>query len=158
MEFLLESFRVLKPGGVLLIQDVWGSSLLKLLLRVFKTEGYSYDVDVFDREKDSCDPNHLWAGNNVIPNLLFQSYQKDSGGGLVEIAGFSLEKIHFTEFLIFPISGGVTSKFPVPQLPLFALNFIHSIDKFIVSRWPNKFALQTKIVLRKPSIEISILD
>lgn len=158
MEFLLESFRVLKPGGVLLIQDVWGSSSLKFLLRIFKTEGYSYDVDVFDRGKDSCDPNHLWAGNNVIPNLLFQSYQEESGEGPLELAGFSLEKIHFTEFFVFPISGGVTSKFPVPQLPMFILNFIHLIDTFIVSRWPNKFALQTKVVLRKPLSKHSILD
>ncbi len=142
--FFRESSRVLKPGGKILIQDVWGSFLLKLLCRTLNTEGYNYNVDVFDENIECTDPDNLWAGNNVILNLLFNDINK-----FEKLTGFKIEFIRKTEFLIFPLSGGVTSKINVPKLPKFILKKIVKIDNFFTKYFPDIFALQIQILLTK---------
>jgi len=145
LKFFSEAYRVLKPGGVLLIQDVWGSLLLRTLLKYFKTEGYSYSVDVFSSTLSSCDESNLWAGNNVMPNILFDDIEK-----LERESGFQVIQFELSECLIFPLSGGVTSKILVPQLPSFILNLIDLLDRILIKIAPNIFALQMRAVLKKP--------
>ena len=145
MKFFSEAYRVLKPGGVLLIQDVWGSLLLRALLKYFKTEGYSYSIDVFSRTKSSCDESNLWAGNNVMPNILFDDMDK-----LERESGFQVIKFQLSECLIFPLSGGVTTKISVPQLPYFILKIVDLLDGLLIKIAPNIFALQVRAVFKKP--------
>lgn len=142
--FLTEAHRVLKPGGVLLIQDVWGSLLLRLLCRLLKTEGYSYDVDVFDPRADCCDRDNAWAGNNVIPNLLFSDRDR-----VEREFGLRVETLVHSEVLLFPMSGGVTSHFPVPTLPDAMLRLVERVDRVLARVSPDVFALQVRAVLRK---------
>jgi SAM-dependent methyltransferase len=94
MLFIAEAKRVLRPGGVLLIQDVWGSTFMRLILHVFRTEGYSYEVDVFDTKKDATDANRPWAGNNVILNLMFTDRKK-----FEKITEFTIDKLEYSEGL-----------------------------------------------------------
>ncbi len=142
--FLKEANRVLKKDGVLIIQDVWGSFLLRLLCKTLKTEGYNYDVDVFNPDEDCCDPENLWAGNNVIPNLLFNDINK-----LETTSGFKVELYQHSEFLIFPVSGGVTSKVYMPDFPVWLLKLIDKIDDLAIFIAKDILALQMTAVLRK---------
>ncbi len=148
LNFFDEAYRTLKPGGVLLIQDVWGSFFLRTLLRIFRTEGYSYNLDVFDRSIDICDPRRLWAGNNVALNLLFE--EKESQFKVSISTGLLVEKIEFSECFIFPLSGGVTSRFAVPQLPEFLLRALLRLDSAITNVAPHLLSLQVRVVMRKP--------
>ena len=143
--FFEEMGRILKPGGHLIIQDVNCSTMLKLLLRVTNHEGYDSTVDVFDREKVCTDPEDLWAGNNSIPNLLFDDINKFNQ----EINKFEIVYHKYSEFLLFINSGGVVSKtFYIPLLnPL--LKLISLIDAFLCRIAPTFFALQRQIVLKK---------
>jgi SAM-dependent methyltransferase len=143
--FLNEAHRVLKPGGFLLIQDVWGSLLLRLLCRIFKTEGYSYDVDVFDQQALCCDPNNAWAGNNVVPNLLFADRER-----FERAFGFEIAFFRHCEVMLFPLSGGVTSHLRVPRLPVAVLSLVERLDDLLAKMSPSVFALQVQVALRKP--------
>lgn len=143
--FFEEMGRILKPGGHLIIQDVNCSTMLKLLLRVTSHEGYDSTVDVFDRKKVCTNPEDLWAGNNSIPNLLFDDINKFNQ----EINEFEIVYHKYSEFLLFINSGGVVSKtFYIPLLnPL--LKLISLIDAFLCRIAPTFFALQRQIVLKK---------
>jgi len=143
LRYLKEMSRILKPDGKLLIQDVNASVMLKIILRLMKHEGYSYNHDVFD-VKDICTKkDDLWSGNNAIPNLLFDDIKKFNN----KINFFKVLKTDFSEFLLFLNSGGVVSKTFFIPLPVSILKLIKQIDLILCSYCPRLFALQRRIVL-----------
>ena len=109
-----------------------------------KHEGYSYEADPFDENNICNDPDDLWSGNNALPNLLFDNIKKFE-------KHFNYRSIfqRHTEFLIFPLSGGVTAKTKTIQLPLNILKIINGFDRFLIGISKNTFALQRQIVLEK---------
>lgn len=141
--FFEECSRVLKPGGRLIIQDVNGSLMMRLMLKMLNHEGFSYEVNPFDREMECCDPENLWAGNNVITNLLFDEQKKFENS-----FPFKFEKMRYCEFLIFLISGGVTAKTKTIHLPRWALNMINAFDNMLIAISKRTFALQIQVVLK----------
>ena len=46
---------------------------MRLLLWMMRHEGWSYDIDVFDENAVTNDPEDPWSANCAIPELLFQS-------------------------------------------------------------------------------------
>jgi SAM-dependent methyltransferase len=143
--FLIEAERVLKPGGVILINEAYASLMLRLILRATQHEGYSYDVDVFDCDAIANDPKDPWSGNNAISNLMFGA--KDAFRrrfGQLEIA---LDQP--CECLSFLASGGVTSRTAVPELPAPVLAWIAALDRLLVKAAPDLFALSRRTVLKK---------
>jgi SAM-dependent methyltransferase len=69
--FINEVSRVLKPRGRFIIQEINCSFFMRLILRLMKHEGYSYDVDVFDKSAICNDPHDPWSANCAISNMLF---------------------------------------------------------------------------------------
>jgi SAM-dependent methyltransferase len=134
-KFFRECERVLKPGGCLLIQELNTSLALRVLLRLMRHEGWSYDVDVFDESAIANDPSDLWSANCAIPELLFE--QEDRFEEV--FSTLKIEKNIKGEFLIFPLSGGVISKASIPELPNFVLHLTNSIDKILSTLLPSVF-------------------
>ena len=142
-EFFTECSRVLKPDGFLIIQEVNASLVMRMFLKMMRHEGYSYDVNVFDKNFICNDPLDPWSANCVLPNLLFDDIKQFE-------QHFPFQQIYhsYSEFLILLISGGVTAKTKTVNLPLVVLNFVNKIDDFLIKLNKNIFALQRQIVLR----------
>src|SRR5260370_9001751 len=143
--FFREAVRVLKPGGIILIYEPFCSLLLRVILRLSKHEGYSFDLDVFAETQIATNPNDPWSGNNALSNLFFdrpERFRKNFP---------ELQIIMDTacECLLFPLSGGVTSKVSVPELPTLVLDCIAGIDRFLTHLAPRLFALGRRTVIRK---------
>ncbi len=144
LKFLLEANRVLRPGGVLLVNESTASLAMRSILRIMRHEGYNFDVDAYDLKRPCCDPEHLWAGNAVIWDTAMSDVSK-----LREKTGFEVEYKKQTEFLLFLLSGGVTAEAPTIKLPNFLLSMICGLDKALISVAPNFFALGWQTALKK---------
>lgn len=144
-KFFAEVHRILKPGGKLLVQDVNASLLMRVMLHLMRIEGYSYDVDVFDDAAPVNDPEDLWSGNNVVPNLLFD----DAARFHASMPGFRIVEQGFSEVSVYLASGGVTAKtFHIP-LPRVVLGALKIVDDVLVTIAPQVFALQRRAVLER---------
>jgi SAM-dependent methyltransferase len=143
--FLQEATRVLKPNGLILLNDAFCSLLLRIMLRLAKHEGYSYDVDVFDPAAIANDPADPWSGNNAVSNLLFDDREQFA-------TRFpELRIVHDApcEAMLFLASGGVTAQVSVPALPEPLLAGIARFDELLVGAAPRLFALCRRTVLQK---------
>jgi SAM-dependent methyltransferase len=145
VRFFEEMSRILKPGGVLLIQEINASLFMRVLLRLMRHEGYSFEVDVFNRDVVCTDPNDLWSANCAIPNLLFDDEDRFHSN----VKQFRIEHKSFSEFFTFINSGGVIAKTAFIPLPVWGLKVIEKIDGVLANALPSVFALQRQIVLRK---------
>lgn len=149
LRFFAEMHRILKPGGRLIIQEINASLLMRLLLRLMRHEGYSYDVNVFDPNAVCTDPNDLWAANCVIPNLLFDDRQAFAR----HVAGFDFVHHRFGECLCLINSGGVIAKTVYLPLPRAAVRCLEAVDSVLTSWFPGLLALQRQIVLQRRPVE-----
>ena len=143
--FFLEMKRILKPGGLFVIQEENCSLMMKFMLRLSKHEGWDYDADVFSVTIPATDEHDLWSANCAIPNILFKDEKKFKK----EIPNFKKIRDEYSEFFIFPLSGGVIAKVKVINLPFFMLNVIDKFDNILVKIAPKIFALQRKLVFKK---------
>lgn len=145
VRFFDEMSRILKPGGVLLIQEINASFFMRMLLRLMRHEGYSFDVNVFDPNLVCTDPNDLWSANCAIPNLLFDDPAKFHAN----VPQFRITKQSHSEFFNFINSGGVIAKTYSIPLPVFFLKALELTDTLLANCLPSVFALQRQVVLMK---------
>ncbi len=143
-QFFHEMARILKPGGVLLIQEIHTSFLGRLILRTFKHESYDERVSVFLESVVVNDPTDPWSANCSVPSLLFKDHNRFEEF----FPDFDVVHDKFAECLVFLNSGGVTAK--TVHIPLIRplLKILFQIDRIIVKLAPNIFAVQRQIVLR----------
>ena len=147
--FFKEMSRILKHNGVLIIQEINLSFFMRVLLKLMKHEGYSYDVSIFDETFICTNPQDLWSANCAIPNLLFDDQKLFSEN----IPYFRSVKSGFDEFFCFINSGGVIAKTIYIPLPVFLIIILQKLDKVLASLFPSVFALQRQIVLRNTKME-----
>lgn len=148
IRFFGEMSRILKPGGMLLIQEINASFFMRLLLRIMRHEGYSFDVDVFDPTVVCTDPQDLWSANCAIPNLLFD----DADAFHEHVPQFRIVRQSHSEFLTFINSGGVIAKTFFIPLPLVAVKSLGLVDSVLARMAPSIFALQRQIALQKTGV------
>ena len=144
-KFFMECRRVLKPGGKILIQELNTSLALRVLLRLMRHEGFSYDVNVFDSNEIVNDPSDLWSANCAVPEMLFESPSEFER----VFAGLKIIANQTGECMLFPLSGRVISKTPVPELPHWALKIIKTIDRILTFSFPRIFAMRRSVVITK---------
>jgi len=150
--FFDEVGRILKPGGLLLVQDVNCSLLMRILLRVMRIEGWSFEKDVFDRTVPQSDTDDLWAGNNAVPNLLFDDQDLFES----RLPAFRIEMRSFSECLTYLASGGVTAKTFYLPLPYWMLRFLRFADNLLTRVAPQIFALQRQVVVRYSTVPLTM--
>ena len=144
-KFFKECERVLKKDGLVLIQEINTSLMMRVLLRLMRHEGWSYNVNVFNPDEIVNQANDLWSANCAVPEMLFSNQIR-----FEEVfSSFRVTKNELCECFIFPLSGGVISKTQVPRLPVNFLKFVLLIDKFLVGLLPSIFALGRRVVLQR---------
>lgn len=145
LRFFEGACRVLRPGGLILISEINTSLLMRFLLRVMRHEGWSYEVNIFDKNEIANDPSDPWSANCAIPEMLF----KDSQSFEKALPQFRVIRNELTECLIFPLSGGVIARSPSITLSFSILRLIAKIDNFLIMIFPKLFALGRRVVLQK---------
>jgi len=146
-KFFKECSRVLTQNGIILISEINTSLSMRIILKLMRHEGYSYDVDVFNYQSICNDKDDLWSANCAIPQLLFEDEAKFNNF-------FPELKIHYqkkTEFSIFPLSGGVVSKKSIFEIPSLILTIFDYIDRLLIFFFPEIFAMGRKVVIKKTS-------
>ena len=76
VKFFWECKRVLKNNGLILIQEINTSLMMRFLLKIMRHEGWSYQIDIFDENQIANDPKDPWSANCAIPELLFEQADK----------------------------------------------------------------------------------
>ena len=97
--FFNHLYKYLKPGGYIIIQDIYTSFVMKFLLRVMRHEGWSYDVDVFSKDAICNNKDDSLSANCAIPELLLdnkENFEKT-------FTGFRIIKKENNEVLLFPL-------------------------------------------------------
>jgi ubiquinone/menaquinone biosynthesis C-methylase UbiE len=140
-----EVHRILKPGGIYIIQDVNFSFMMKMIILLMKIEGYDETVNILDDKTPCNDVNDPWSGNNAIPNLIFENFEQFN-----KKLDNNFEIIHSSknEFMIFLNSGGVIAKTFYIPLNEFMNKFLIKIDNQL-TKVHKIFALQQSIVIKK---------
>ena len=100
-----ECWRTLKPGGVLIIQDIYASVVMRTILKITNHESYDLNVDPLDVSKPCNDPQDAWSANCAISKLIFD--EQKVGDSVLK---FKIIYKIFDEFLIFLNSGGVVAR------------------------------------------------
>lgn len=138
----------LRRGGRILIQEINTALFMRVLLRAMRHEGWSYDIDVFDENAIANDPADPWSANCAIPEILFSSSVEFER----QLPIYQVVKNELNECLLFPLSGGVIAKTPVPELPAGLLKVAGAIDKLLVRTAPGLFAFGRSVVLQKQDV------
>ena len=146
--FLKLAHPLLRPGGRIIIQEINTAFFMRLLLRLMRHEGWSYDVDVFNENEVTNDPADPWSANCAIPEMLFGSAKTFEE----RVPGFEVIRNDLNECLLFPLSGGVIAKTPAPELPTAVLRAVGAIDRALVAIAPGLFAFGRSVVLRKKKL------
>lgn len=149
--FFREMDRIIRPGGRLIVQEVNASLAMRCALRCMRHEGYSYDPDVFDETVICNDPADPWSANCAIPNLLFD----DRARFEAHVPQFQIIHASFSEFACMLNSGGVIAKTWHLPLPKVLVDLMHGIDTLLTRQFPQAFAMQRQIVLRKRDRNLS---
>lgn len=145
LKLFKEIHRILKPGGLYIIQDVNCSFMLKLLIILMKNEGFDKTADVLNEDIPCNDKNDPWSGNNEIPNLIFDNFEKFN---LKLNNKFQLIYSRKSEFIGLINSGGVIAKtFYIPLNDLMN-KLVIKIDNQL-TKFHKIFALQQSIVIKK---------
>ena len=144
-KFLKKAIYCLKPKGKIIISDINTSLFMRLIIRIMRHEGWSYDRNVFSSESICNDPSDPWSGNCAVPQMLFSSkYKFKKYFPEVDIVHFKLR-----EFLIFPLSGGVIATTSTINLPKYILNLIDILDNTLINLSQKIFPFGMEVVLQK---------
>ena len=137
--------RILKSGGLYVIQDINCSLVTQMIVMLMKHEGYDFTKDVCNSDVPVNNPADPWSANIAAPNLIFDNFDKFNE----QINNkFEIKFKKYSEFILFLNSGGVIAKtFHIP-LNNFLNNLVNQIDNLFV-KFPKIFAMQMSIVLEK---------
>lgn len=144
-QFFDKTLKKLKLGGVIIIQDIWTSWIMKLVLRIMRHEGWSDIVNVFDRSSICNSPEDPWSANCSIPKLLFSDRSRFED----EFPDYEIIKFEKSECLMFLLSGGVISKTYSLPVGNVGVKMISVMDRFLVKAFPSIFTCGCSIVLKR---------
>ncbi|NQY41813.1 MAG: methyltransferase domain-containing protein [Legionellales bacterium] len=147
--FLKKLSTLLTENGKLIIQDVYTSVFMKIILRVMRHEGWCDAVDVFSKDTICNQPDDPWSANCAIPKLLFNNKDKFHE----HFPELEIIKYSINECLLFPLSGGVIAKSSfIPDCPKKIIPAIKAFDRLVSKFMPNLLSVGMSVVIQKKSL------
>jgi hypothetical protein len=125
-KFLKDIGKKLESGQFLIIQEIYTSIFCKILLYLKKHEGWDETKNIYDISEIMNDIHDPWSANCSIPKLLFDDQIEFEN----KISDFKIIHKKYSEVLILPLSGGVTAKTKMPELPNGILKLIDNLTHF----------------------------
>lgn len=132
------SKKMIKKGGIVLINEPETSFFFKLFLDLFNHERYD------DNIKNSKYKN-FWYENNSTGKILFSKKKIND----IFLSDYKIVENDLSEFLIFLNSSGNGVNTPYIPMNNFFLKILEYFDKILVYLIPSIFALNRKVVLKK---------
>ncbi len=136
--------KYLKKDGYILINEPECSFFLKLIQVILDDESWSLKAKVFSK-KNIFNPKSPWISNTAVAQLLFKNRNEFHKN----FKEYKMIENKLSEFLIFLNSGGVNSNFYYLKLNNFFLNSMNILDNILIFLFPNIFALNRTVVLKK---------
>jgi len=146
IKFLEEIYRILKPGGKLIIQEAYCSLIFQVITILMKHEGFDFTKNIWQEKDPMSNAQDAWAGNIAVPHLIFDNknqFENKLG------SKFKLKHEKIYECFIFLNSGGVSSKTFYIPLNNFFLRILDQLDKILIYLFPKIFGMGRQLVLEK---------
>ncbi|MCK5683444.1 class I SAM-dependent methyltransferase [bacterium] len=139
--FFHEAWKILKPGGRILILEPYISMVSWLAYHFFHPEPVNFKIDYFsERINTKKDP---WDANQAIASLLFYRELDRFNAEFSNLFKF-IKKIKMS-FLLYPLSGGFEKQQIIPD---YLVNEVRFLEKMITPL-SVFFAFRCYIVLEK---------
>ena len=129
---------MLKKNGIIIINEPEASLIFKLFLFIFNHE--KFDENMKNKKK-----KNFWTQNNSTGKILFQ----DKKINKIFLKDFIILQNELSEFLIFLNSSGGGINTPYLKLNKFFLKFFDNLDNFLIKFFPQIFALNRTVILKK---------
>lgn len=141
VRFLHEAYRVLKPGGRIIMLEPYPSLLSLPIYKIFHKEPFIFNINYYS--KFEAQKKKPWDSNQAIPYLLFFK-QKDDFENLFS-GKLKITEKNLLSFFRYPLSGGFEGKQLVPD----ALVPLVSRIEIILSLGKQYLAFRCYIVLER---------
>ncbi|MCY7349518.1 MAG: methyltransferase domain-containing protein [Cytophagaceae bacterium] len=147
--FLAEAWRVLRPGGRLLMLEPYPSAFSLPVYRRFHPEPFIFDVDYFLKANDGLAQKDPWDSNQAIAYLLFFKHLRIFQQRFDQ--QFTILKRQRLSCILYPASGGFENKSAIPDalIPVF-----QGVETLLTPLRP-LLAFRCYVVLEKKSLAVS---
>lgn len=146
--FFYEANRILKDFGILIINDINLSFLHKILIHLFRHLSINEDLDLI---KSSNNINQSpFSSNAKNLDLILKNKKK-----FEKEFGFKLVHEERGDFILYLLTGGISTNIRFPNLPKIVLKLLGQLDLILTSLFPSIFSFSKRIVLIKSELNIS---
>lgn len=139
-----EMERCLKPGGRIVIFDVYISPFSYLYYNFLHKEDVDLKAEVFDPVPDAVEKAPFQSNQAIATLLFFRRLDEFSS----RHPSLKIIRKEVREFLLYPLSGGFEGR---QLVPYFSVKLFESIDRLALRILGDKIAARCLVVLEKVS-------
>lgn len=146
--FFYEANRILKDFGILIINDINLSFFHKILIHLFGHLSINEDLDLFKSSNNIYQSPFSSNAKNL--DLILKNKKK-----FEKEFGFKLVHEEQRDFILYLLTGGISTNISFPNFPKIVLKFLGQLDLILTSLLPSVFSFSKRIVLIKSEFNIS---
>lgn len=141
LAFIAEVRRTLRPGGRLLIFDVYISPFSHLVMKLVHPEPVDMDVDLFAPLEEEAE-RHPWEANQAVVTLLFWRHLAQFEALHEDL---TVTQREISDLIAYPLSGGFEFYSLIPHR---TLSFVYTVER-LCSCLAKLLAFRSLVVIEK---------